>query len=994
MNIDPNVSNTVIGNFESNYFTPSEFQSRFNSNTELFSVLHFNARSLSKNFECFQALLDGLNHFPFSIIGVSETWLHSNSPPLFNLNNYTMLRADRKHRRGGGVAIYINSLFSDYNVRHDVIFQEAEVMFIEIDIKKDKNIIVGIIYRPPNSNFDTFLSDLENCLHILEPENKCVYLMGDFNIDLSNVLSENITGNSNSNSHCDKFLHLLYSNTLRPHINKPTRRSAAASTIIDNIFSNITNKKVNSGLLYSDISDHLPIFTMCDKTVHKNQLNQPVFFRNESKVNIELFKQDLYFEDWTDILSQDNIHMAYDNFIKKVQFLYEKNIPLVRFKERKDKAKRPWITKGILRSINSRNNLYKDYLRNPTSNNSCKYKRYRNILTSVIRLSRKLHYADKFHKIGSNIKSTWNTINDIIGKKKEDGPKDKFTINGSPILNKKDIAETFNSFFVKIGQNLAEKIEPVPNKRFSDYLPEPIDRSVFFYSTNPTEVINIVKNLNSSKSCGHDGFSTALLKNIIHPIATPLTHIFNLSISKGICPSPLKIAKVIPIFKKDNPHEISNYRPISILPCISKILEKIIYDRLYRFLNVHKLLNLNQYGFRKNHSPDLALVQLFDKIANAIANKEHVIGIFMDLSKAFDTLNHEILLNKLHAYGIRGTALSWFKDYLSNRQQYVVYNDLSSNLSTIKCGVPQGSILGPLLFLLYINDISKSSPLLSFILFADDTNVFYSHKDLNSLVDTLNSELPKISTWFKCNKLSLNINKTNFIHFRHPNNHNITISNDIIIDGLSLSQKSYSKFLGIVIDENLNWIEHLNYVCNNVSRNVGILLKLKHFLPQKTLIILYNSLILPYITYCNIVWANCGKTKIERINLLQKKAIRICTGVGYLEHTTPLFFKLKTLKVKDINKLQTALFMFKLKNNLLPLTFNNLFTTNTSVHNYPTRNSQNYHLSNPKSLLAHRSIRHSGPDVWNALSDNLKSCKTKYSFKATMKRQMLSKYRE
>ena len=215
-----------------------------------------------------------------------------------------------------------------------------------------------------------------------------------------------------------------------------------------------------------------------------------------------------------------------------------------------------------------------------------------------------------------------------------------------------------------------------------------------------------------------------------------------------------------------------------------------------------------------------------------MANKEHVIGVFMDLSKAFDTLDHHILLKKLYCYGIRGTALSWFESYLSNRKQYVVHIDISSNFQYIKCGVPQGSILGPLLFLLYINDLINTTPVLSFVLFADDSNIFYSHRSLNTLINILNNELPKLSLWFQCNKLSLNIAKTNFIYFKHANSHLDDLPYNIMINDVPLERKKTTKFLGVIIDENLNWNNHIRHVTNCISRNVGILYKLKKNHPK------------------------------------------------------------------------------------------------------------------------------------------------------------------
>ena len=421
-----------------------------------------------------------------------------------------------------------------------------------------------------------------------------------------------------------------------------------------------------------------------------------------------------------------------------------------------------------------------------------------------------------------------------------------------------------------------------------------------------------------------------------------------------------------------------------MLLILSKVLEKLVYNRLYKFLTDNNLLNPNQFGFRKGYSTEYAIIQSCDKIINTLANKEHIIGIFLDLSKAFDTIDHQILIHKLSKLGVRGIILSWFENYLSNRKQYVSFNSHNSSRSNISCGVPQGSILGPLLFLIYMNDITNSSQLLNFILFADDTNIFYSHKSINTLINTLNAELVKVASWFKCNKLSLNINKTCFMHFSNSQSqtaHRINVS----IDKVPIVEKKSTKFLGVILDSNLTWNDHLHKINTSVCKATGILWKLKPMLTKKTLLILYNSFVLPHLNYCNIVWGNCSKIKIDSLFILQKKAIRISSHSAYLAHTDPLFKQLKTLKLQDIHTYQTALFMFKHSKNLLPF-FQDTFIPNSNIHSYPTRHRNDFHLSNPKLLLAHRSIRHHGPDIWNSLPDHIKSRTSVFSFKATIKK--------
>jgi len=943
--------------------------------------MHLNARSLNKHYDDLSMFLSNLLDFKFTVIGITETWLRPDSPPIFNLDTYDMNRADRIGGKGGGVAIYVQNQ-TQYKKRTDIHVDGTEDIFIEIVNKHGKNMIIGVIYRPPNNSIDLFLEKLYECLHKISQENKQIYLMGDYNIDLLSATQNAINS---------KLVNILSSYTLYPHIDKPTRITTTSSTLIDNMFSNIIDMDFINGIFHYDISDHLPIFTLTKQNniVHESQKTNHKMYRKETNRNVDSFNLDLAQEQWHDVIQEKNVNKAYDNFIKKLLYYYDKNIPLAR-QNPHTKVNNPWITKGILNSIRKRNRLYKKSLLHPSENNKKKYKRYRNTLTTLIRLSRKLYYSTKIENNKDNNNSLWQIIKDLIDSKRTNKNK-TFNHNEQEVKDPKQISNIFNTYFSNIGPKLASEIkhdEKLGN--FKQFLNKPINKSLFLRPTTPHEILEIVRLLKSSKSTGYDGVSVNLLKRIIYYIVEPLTHMFNLSISSGVCPNSLKIAKVIPIYKKDDSALVSNYRPISLLPSISKILEKIVHKRLYNFLNSNNLLIPNQYGFRKSHSTDYALIKLYDKIIHSLSNKEHTFGIFMDLSKAFDTINHEILINKLHNYGIRGTSLSWFKDYLKNRKQYVVYESEKSQELNITCGVPQGSILGPLLFILYINDIVKSSQLLTFIIFADDTNILYSHKDLNTAISTLNNELSRIQLWFKCNKLSLNIKKTNFMYFR--NVHSPQIQCNILIDDIPLVEKQSTKFLGIEIDCNLTWNDQINNITKSISRNIGIMSKLKYFISEKSLLTLYNALVLSYLNYCNIVWGSCSQTKINSLLLLQKKAVRICNHSSYLAHTTPIFKNLKILTLNDIHTLHTSIFMYKYTTNLLPPSFSNFFNYNANIHSYPTRHSSDFHLHNPKTLIAHKSIRHHGPDIWNSLPQPLKRMTSLSSFKAATKKSLLSQY--
>ena len=400
--------------------------------------------------------------------------------------------------------------------------------------------------------------------------------------------------------------------------------------------------------------------------------------------------------------------------------------------------------------------MYFKHKRIDSAANEKTYKEYRNKLHRCLKYAEKQYFFDLLKKYKNNLRKSWNVIKTIINRNRSSITQTKFKLSdGSIITDGVDICDRFNDFFTTIGPSLDKKI-PRSNKKPIDYLGPQIVNSIYLMPVSSDEIYKIVRSLKDS-AAGYDGISATLIKNSLSSINEILCHLCNISLQEGVFPDKLKIANVIPLYKSEDPELFNNYRPVSILCTISKIFEKVMYSRLINFLNSFKFFVKSQFGFRKDHSTYMPLLILVDEIINALDSGEIAVGVFLDFSKAFDTVNHKVLLSKLHHYGIRDKAYSWLKSYLSNRSQFVSYNGHKSSEKNITCGVPQGSILGPLLFLIYINDLSNICKFTSPFLFADDTNLLHHSKDINILQNEINHDLHQISEWLKVNRLSLNI---------------------------------------------------------------------------------------------------------------------------------------------------------------------------------------------------------------------------------------------
>ena len=965
------------------YISEELFTDISNTDRDL-NIVHWNVRGLTSKTDELSLLLGQLRN-SIDVISLNETWLSSDTKKIIDLPNYKLINKPRKNRKGGGVGFLIRSDVP-HRRRLDLELDTLKTEHAVVELKCKSQILICSMYRPPNSDINCFLDEYVDLVTRLKKERRAnIVICLDHNLDLLKHHKHNPTR---------KFIESTTDMNLLPVITKPTRITHGSATLIDNIMiSEKLQSKYSSGIMVNNMSDHLPCYlTLPDETDHEPQKRELRWQRSFSKKNKDSIVKELNAIPWSRLMTTMTTNESFNYFHEQLHGVIDKCAPLKQVRAKGLRDPLPWLTNAIKRSIIKNKKLYALSIKpDSTDLDISTYKSYNKTLLKLKRHAKLSYYRQKCIDLKNNGAKLWALINSTIGKNNNKMHIiEKIKVDNIEVTKSEMIANEFGKYYSNIGRVMTDKVKP-SNQTISYYI-DKISRnqqSLYMTPTTPKEIEKLIMKLDNKSSSGHDHISNIMLKWLCPSILHPLSLIFNKSLAEGVFPDQMKLSDVISLYKGRETYLCNNYRPISLLLTTSKILEKIIYRRVYDFMQCTSQITNDQFGFRMNHSCVDAITNLCGEI---IKNREqglHTIGIFLDLSKAFDTLSHTILLNKLERYGIRGVSLDWFRSYLSNRKLRskvsVSSGSTYSEYYNVTVGTPQGSCLGPLLFLMYINDLNLNLEYAKVILFADDTTIFLGHRNLNYLNWCLSVDLQNINDWFLANKLSLNIDKSHYIHFGKN-----TTKIDLNIDDTALTEPASLKFLGILLDKNLHWNYHVNNLANKLKRNLHLLRVGKNKLDVHTLKLIYHAHFESHLLYGLPVWGSmCRQDQLNRLQKIQRKALKQIIKSENFDVTCK---KLKILPVCNLLELELLKLGFKLNKKFLPSKVNKLLREDclsqelNKKHRYPTRNKNDLNVPIYKRSVHSQSFLVKGITLYNKASTNLKSQTTISSFISCYKR--------
>lgn len=876
------------------------------------------------------------------------------------IKGYTLLRTNSQSSRTGGICIYVKKSLKIMNSKAD--FSDF-IWLHSFDLCVDNNEsvrMVGVYMSATASKIDILNYFEDWCNNNYESGN--VLVCGDFNIDMLM-----------NTSHKERLVNICNDIGLDQLVKDITRQTNTSATIIDLCFSNI---RLDASVLIDDqISDHRNVELI---------MNFPKPKERKHKFRIIKVWRGYSTDSLQSVL---NTWSAQWNYIKsgtcdtKMQWLINKLTETSNhfMEEKRVREIDDFFDNELEAMRNEKNQLYKMAQHSGEENDWQVYRTFRNHYKQTIKQKKYSRMQLRLDEVKGDPKKTWRILNSILKENKNDF--DHIISNGVVYEDKKDISNEFNKYFVNA---VTEINENIPNETYVDIINH-VNESTFEFKPISVSALKIyLKQLEKKDSKDCFNISAQFLLDCSCVIGELLADVINSSFDSSCFPTVLKESIIVPIQKVSGTTRIEDFRPINTLPCIEKVIEKIAYDQFNKFISENRVICDEQSGFRNAHSCESALSYIIDDWKNCMGNDESILAVFLDFQKAFETIDRNLLIRKLKKYGVGPRAIEWFQSYLSDRTQRVKFSDAISDALINDLGVPQGSVLGPLLFIIYINDLKKSLQYCNIKFFADDTLIYIGFKDVNDGQTKINNDLNNIYIAINQNKLKLNVKKTKLMIITKKLNINKNLI-DIRIDNNRLEFVNELKYLGVILDDNLDFKKNCNYVASKMARKNGLLMRIGNSLNMQQKIQVYKTTIEPHLNYCSTILFLSNKEDINRLQKIQNRCMRNILKVDRRYSSENLLKTLEFLSVDQRIKFNTLVNIFKIVNKISPEYLANKIKLNSDNARKATlRNRNLIQTNNATRGYTQNSLFYKGINMYNMLSNECKNANNVGIFKSTL----------
>ena len=943
-------------------------------------IAHLNAESL-KNRTRFTEIREMALRNDFDILSFSETWFNTSvTNASVHIDGYKIYRLDRLRKRGGGICAYIKTNLKA-KIHKDltgITDSGLHQLWLQVQHKKLKSLLVCVVYRPPDNPITSLEGDLLQKYTQALSLNKDIVLLGDLNCDL---LSDNPKSKA-----LRSFCAAANATQL---IKDPTRVTKSSSSLIDVILVSKPDLVKSSGVMDLTMSDHFLVFAVLNLKVPKPAATY-ITIRSFKNYDADLFSSDISHVPWNTVDLVGSVNEKLNAFNDLFLACLDKHAPVktVKLKHRPN----PFIGDEIRQLITSRNALHKKARQSGSPADWEEFKKLRRETKYSIRKAEADYFNQEVIANKNNARSIWKTVRRALPRNRNQN-----------LQYTKDtcvLAEEFNRFFTSVSARAASASKELAKSqelRTFDIPPAPntpcmlpADESFCFQQVSCAYVEKVITHMPSNKAPGYDKVPLSVVKDCLPRILPTITKLINCSFESGTFPHAWKRAEVVPHLK-DGDHEVAdNNRPISLLPALSKVAEKIALSQYTDYLSRENRLTKHQSGNRKLHSTETLSLLVTDQIFRAMDDKQVTVMVLIDLSKAFDSISHSSLLSKLCNFGTSESALRWFESYLVERQQTTRIGTSLSPPLTVTHGVPQGSILGPALFTLYMNDLPTVTRFCDVESYVDDTKIYLSFppKDIRESLSKVERDLHRVAEWCCSNHLLINPAKTKLMFFGTQQILSKIPNVTVPFLGKKLTPILSCKDLGVTLDSSLSFNAHIKHLSSSLLATLSQISRVRHLFSQDVLLQILNSLVFSKLFYCSTVWSGTTKQNIYKLQLLQNFAARIVTGTNKFNHISPALKELGWLPVADLLHLRDVAMVYKCLNGLTPTYLSSKLVKRSTIHSHHTRQEDHIHIPYCRTTTAQQSFFYHALCSWNQLSTDTKSSKDMHSFKRNAKKEI------